>query len=385
MTGYPDALLSSPALSPVAVPIVDWRRIGVTPPHVVPHAYRGPAAPLPKADVVVITWTTAEWSALDHVFLAARTPRLPTDRDWDRRWYLYSRDAPPLPLVEATAIQAAPLPPTGPPSLLWGYYQLVEQTTAAGPLRVLVFKSGTHLQHPPGAAGVKQMTEQILQDAQPTWIYSIGTAGGARTDQRLGDVVITNAARLDLKKPQNELYQSWTGQTYSCADFASTSLLEPTQAQLLFRMSGAVAYPVYEALAELLHVRLPESASFGVDDLVDPLIQPAQLHAHKIHALKDVPLLSTDYYYIGRGDETAQYSFLEMDDAVIARSAAEANTKFAFVRNISDPIVPSATPAGVPIPDPIRAGWSGLIYENFGFHCSYNGAVVALATIAAMG
>ena len=47
------------------LPVVDWSAINAT----APTGLLLPRTKLPNADIAVITWTSAEWSALDHVFI----------------------------------------------------------------------------------------------------------------------------------------------------------------------------------------------------------------------------------------------------------------------------------------------------------------------------
>jgi hypothetical protein len=109
---------------------------------------------------------------------------------------------------------------------------------------------------------------------------------------------------------------------------------------------------------------------------------PTELHTPKALPKKGVPLLTTDYYYIATGNDAAKYSVLEMDDAVVAQVCGSKKIDYAFVRNISDPIVPAKSKSGKEIPEPVRSDWSGAIYENFGLYSSFNGALITWAAIA---
>src|SRR5262249_53726537 len=122
-----------------------------------------------------------------------------------------------------------------------------------------------------------------------------------------------------------------------------------------------------------------------LDDLLNNALRPDELGTPRVEALTDVPLLTTDFYYIASGDAADAYAFLEMDDAVIAREANRRGTRFACVRNLSEPVVRSRPGLGVPSSDPVRADWSGLIYTSFGASTSYNGALATWATIAGDG
>jgi nucleoside phosphorylase len=370
MSRYSDVVVQPQVGEWPPLPIVDWQRIGHVAPAPLPVAYQGPSAPLPKADVVVLTWTSAEWSAFDHVFLNSKTTRPKVSSDWHHNWHFYSRSAPPPTPEQAT-------------SPLWGYYQMVEIDGATGQKqRVLLFKCDSHLAHPPWFKGLAQMVKLILEDTQPKVIYSIGTAGGTRLDVRLGDTVVTNAAYIKLEKPENA-DAGINNQSFVCeGSFPATTLFSAVQQQLFFHMSNVVTYPALQSALTELHKKVPDSANFGLNDLLNDALRPEDLHDSRALPMQGTQLLTTDYYYIATGDDAAQWAVLEMDDAVIAYAAAQAGVDYAFFRNISDPLVPSLTAAGATIPEDVRDGWSGLIYQDYGFYTSFNGALTTWAAIA---
>ena len=361
--------------SSAPLPVVDWAGLGQTAPTPLPISYQGPNAPLPQADVVVLTWTSAEWSALDHVFLNSTTTRSMHDRDWQRNWHLYSRNAPPPPPGQ-----------TGSP--LWGYYQMVAITTTGGKsLNVLLLKCDSHLAHAPWYPGLAQMVTLILQDARPHLVYSIGTAGGSREDLRLGDVVITNAAYLELQLAENTTTSPVNNQGFvATGAFPPATLLSGAEAKLLFDMTQVVTTQALDYAVTQLHEQQPDSASFELSDLLNSALSPDNLHDPRAVPMPGVQLLTTDFYYIADGSaEAARWAVLEMDDAVIAYVAGLQGVNYAFVRKISDPVLPSVTSSGVTIPPDVRKRWSGLIYEQFGLYTSFNGAITTWATIAAQG
>ena len=49
---------------------VEWKRIDAEPPRPL-RLQRSEQAPLPHAPVVIVTWTEAEWAALEHVFCSS--------------------------------------------------------------------------------------------------------------------------------------------------------------------------------------------------------------------------------------------------------------------------------------------------------------------------
>jgi hypothetical protein len=167
-----------------------WCRgaIGQHPPERIEVVRQHPDDPLPEADVVILTWTSAEWSALDHVFRNSGTERYADAYDWRDDWHPYSRS------VGGFKADAK----SGP---LWGNFCMVRIRDRSGRAwRVLLFKSNSHLAHPPWIFGLSAMIQLILADTKAGCIYSIGTAGGTGESERLGDSVVTNAALLDLQR-----------------------------------------------------------------------------------------------------------------------------------------------------------------------------------------
>lgn len=270
-----------------------------------------------------------------------------------------------------------------------GLFQMVRIVDRSGrPWNVLLFKSNAHLAHSPWLDGLSAMLRCIVEDARPDRIYTIGTAGGARHDQRLGDTVLANAALLELQRPQNATSPEG-GNMYRCPTwYPSTALVGEVESQLLFRMSEIVTPQSLAALFDELKARHPDDPGLGeltLADLLNDAIRPECLRTPAIRPLKDAPLLTTDFYYIAEGNDAHAYSCLEMDDAIIAQQANRLGVRFACVRNISDPIVRRRTDRGTPISEAVRADWSGLIYSTFGLQTSYNGALATWATIAGEG
>jgi hypothetical protein len=357
------------------LPVIEWASIGQAAPRRIEIGPRRPDDPLPLADIVLETWTSAEWSALDHVFLNSDKPRRSDETEWRKAWHFFSRDV-------------GSFVPDAKSGALWGWFQMVEISDRSGrPWRVLLFKSNSHLAHPPWIEGLSAITRILLEDTNADRIYSIGTAGGARPDQKLGDSVVINCAQLELQRPQN-CQDEGNGAMYRCHSwYPASALVGEVERSLLYHMNRTVTY---EALTQIFdelkakHPGDPEVESLKLDDFLDDTIRPEALEKPVIQMLENVPLLTTDYYYIDNGSGSP-YSFLEMDDAVIAREAEHMGARYAFVRNISDPIVVRTTKAGKPIADNVRDDWSGMIYNRYGLLTSLNGALSAWATIAGEG
>ena len=355
---------------PLPLPIIDWKRIGHSAPVLIDGTYDGPSAPLPKADAVVITWTSAEWSAFDHVWVNSSSTRDPDDRDWEQAWHTYSRN---VPSGVSSGSSYAPL---------WGLYRLVDiQTSKKKTLRVLLFKCDTHLAYAPYIQGLQQITAQLIDETECSWIWSIGTAGGSRESENLGDVIITNAGHIQLQLSQN-LSSGLNNKTVKGKAFPSTKLFNTVQKHLFFDMASVATWPALEAMLDQLHHSEPASASLTLGDLVNPPLNPENLRQSNILPRDGEPLLTTDYYYIADGNNAVKYCVLEMDDSVIGYVAQQKGCKFAFARNISDPIVPNKV-KGKTIDYDIRKDWSGAIYSSFGFYTSFNGALATWAALTA--
>jgi hypothetical protein len=73
----------------------------------------------------------------------------------------------------------------------------------------------------------------------------------------------------------------------------------------------------------------------------------------------------------------AKFACVEMDDAIIARTAA-GKTAFGSIRNISDPIQNSA------LPERFQGHWGEAIYTAYGLYTSYNGAIAAWAVLSSL-
>ena len=347
------------------LPVVNWASIGATAPEIIPFDYQGPQAPLPKADIVVITWTSAEWSALDHVFVNSQTPRGPyAGTSWRNAWKLYSRSAP-----------------TSEGTDLWGYYLLISiQDKSGKDKKVILFKSETHLSHAPYIEGLTNMTKCIIEDAQPDQIFSIGTSGGPTVKTILGDVALTNSGHIKLKLKEND-WVDYNDQTFTSSFYPYTDKV-PLAEKLFIPLSTVMTPSELNYLIEKLHEEQKDSAPFGYKDLVNHPLDPANTAHPKVNEAKDIPLLTTDYYFIAEGNDSAQYAALEMDDTVIGHEAGLQNVDYCFVRNISDPVIADKAQDGTPIPDDVRNEWSSLIYETAGFYTSFNGALTTWAAIA---
>jgi len=341
----------------VALPVIDWSLVGAEKPEQISL----PDNQLPQADVAIITWTSAEWSALDHVFLNSDLERKTDDYEWREYW---------RPLTVAG--QSSPIL----------YYQNVsiKKENATDKVNVLLVKSEVHLAHSPYIKGVEQLTDLIISQSKVSTIISSGTAGGSTTEQALGDVVLTTAASIRLEKTENTSNCSYNNQTFTGTDFF-------VDGQLFDRVKNSLMMPLNTVWnttsieASVTELNKKSSTSYTADDLVNAPLVPSALSTNQIEFAGTQPLLTTDYYFIAQGSTAGKYCFLEMDDAVIAHQCQTAGIRFGFIRNVSDPVVASTDTKDKPIPEEVREDWSGIIYSLCGFYTTYNSALTCWAAV----
>jgi len=352
---------STEAISTQA-PAIDWASIGQIAPRPIDLGERSASDPLPSADIVILTWTSAEWSAMDHVFVNSGAPRSPSDDSWRSAWSSYTHNASSFSGGDSGGE-------------LWGSFQMVQIADANGaPWNVILFKSNAHLAHEPWIAGLRAMVENILADAAPRLIYSIGTAGAAQRDQQLGDAVVTNAAFLQATLPHNASDPA-NGQTFTSA-FYPTLDLEAEAEKLMFPLGDAATAKDLDGLVE----SVLGSSSVSAGDLIDGAL--TNLTAPTVHPLPGVPLNTSDDFGMAPGNGVDPYSVYEEDDAVVAEAAGLANVGYAFIRNVSDTVVPDTTTSGGAISLSVRQSWSSALYDRYGFLTAVNGAIAAWGTIA---
>ena len=370
MSRFNDIGLSTRALSEAAqLPAIDWSLVGQSAPALVSVDYSGPGSPPPKADAIVMTWTSAEWAAFDHIFVRSGKAESPSSAlPSTGSWYLYDRGAP-------SGGSGA--------SKLWGYYQLVRISTAGGGSHtVLLFKSDAHLAHPPYLTGLTKEVQDLIADVAPSRLYSIGTAGGATLAQNLGDVAITNCATCKLTLAANS-GSGDNGKTFTCANFFpnTTGLLPSVQQKLFYKLGAVATEAEWQNVLTQAKDASKSLAPYSLKDLMNAPIEPANLNAPKAVNFKGTPLLTTDTYFIAEGN-TPAYAALEMDDAIVAATASQLQIPFAFIRNISDAVIVTQDQKGKTIPEEARQAWSSAQYDHFGVYSSFNGALAAWATLA---
>jgi nucleoside phosphorylase len=325
---------------------------------------------LPEADVVVITWTVAEHEALCDV-LTPRFSRL--------KWIRYDRDF----AAKYDAQIRAGAPAKKSRSL--GSYFMTEIDNK----KVLCFKSELHLNQDGVRTGdgtatlpVKDLFLQIIKEAKPKVVLTVGTCGGIDVNHDLGDVLVTRGAKFRLQSEfkqepyANQAYKSdWALPT---THFTEAEELMDTFAQNLREPDFGPPTKRYNFTGPLLKAQANKPSIIHENGATP---------ANTIKAFH--PILSTDFFEFGTSSNAAELlqigCGLEMGDAALGLAASELVNppKWAVIRNISDPQINGDLPKGSRALN-MQAHWAVWYYEAYGYHTSVNSALATWAIIAGL-
>lgn len=342
---------------------VDWvARDPVPVPKPLPHT---PSRndPLPKADALVVTWTADEAEALARVMTPKISPKVhaPTGAG---AWYEYRRN---FDLLKGDLRTNPPwhVHPAIAGDRLGSYYM----TRIAGK-SVVVFKSELHLNQD-GSGAMREgrelplvrLIKQIIAEVSPNYFISTGTAGGTQLDCALGDVVVAVNGIFDCNDPRD-----FRTAPFNCKQFGNDWWIDD---QLFPRAQDLMA-TVTEPAIGAPHPGYPDT----------PLVSPV-LTKPAIRAFKTLPIITTDYFEFGTTTNglNKKGCAVEMDDALLAMAIADLpasqQPKYAFVRNVSDPVLNGNLEPW------LQAMWAVYYYEHFGIVTSFNSALTCWAILAA--
>ncbi len=334
-----------------SIPAVNWSAIGASAPTVISASGNS----LPAADVVVICWAEAEWAAIEHVFVSSSSSMSyssSSSSTWSD-WVKYTKDMPSIASSEDWTY--------------WGYYRLV----SINGTRVLLFKSNTHLDWP-GQSYLSTLIQQFITYSKPSLIISTGTAGGSRLTDHIGAINVTNAATM---YSSSEPSSSWP--TYTSTFQPSWNVVQKSGFSSLLYAIPATSSNL-STLAKQFNSYYDTSYAIGTLN-ADSLCTPTTLPALNNLTPNGTPLLTASTFVTANtSGDYANYSVVEMDDAVIAQVCQQNKVSFCSVRNVSDPAQNASLPSSV------QGNWGSAVYDVFGFYTSYNGAVVAWAIIEGM-
>jgi nucleoside phosphorylase len=321
-------------------------------------------APLPKADVVIVTWTVAELDALADVF----TP------EWPRaRWYRYNRH-----FEDRYRAQIRDGAPALKAQRLGSWFP-----TKVGDTSVICFKSELHLNQDGKPTGdgtatlpVKDLFAQIIEEVQPKLILTVGTSGGVAHDHDLGDVVVTRAAKFRCSSEfKNEPFNN---QTYR-SEWQIPDQFYPKAQELMQAYAPRLAEPEFG----------PPTKRYGDGPLQrsDPPNRPSILREGE-ELPEFHPILTTDFFEFGTSANNlfAEGCAVEMGDAVLGLLCDELPDppRWAIVRNLSDPMINGDLPTE-PRNLNMQTHWAVWYYEVYGYWTSVTGALATWAIVAGHG
>lgn len=256
-------------------------------------------ASLPKAEVLIVTYTTAE----SHALADTLTPGHQAE-DWNRytkNWAQFEKH-----LTERSPAKFS--------RCLASYWVTqIDQTV------VICAKSDLHLSTDDATLPIRALFKQMIEDCQPRLVITTGTAGGIGSSESLGDVLVTNTSHFDCQK------------TFGKEPFAHSQYVCAASAQLAVAENYADIGSLLDAnAAELDPVATHEPRVIGLDALQ-----------------KGEHVLTTDFFAFD--DSANSYGLrtydpdagmVEMDDAVLGLVCQEDLTNpppWLSIRNASDP------------------------------------------------
>ena len=298
---------------------------------------KGKNGRLPRADVLIVTWTVDEGHALSRVLTPGKDSRndyRPYKRNFAK---IVKKMRPGCPARNAGQLGA-----------YW-------TATIAGK-RVVVFKSDSHMSQDGPELPNIDVWAQIVDDVKPDLVITTGTAGGIGKQFEVGDVVVSPVVRFDCTaKFKKKRVDGSLIATQHFKSVTPTSTLFTT-AKKLFKTNSAQLPPdntrqpkVIRVAPNALNQSVVTTDFFGFD-------------------------ISDDHYHLrGLGD------VCEMGDAVLGlvanRLGADA-PRWVAVRNVSDPQIK----AEGTLRD--QAKLAAAIYKAFGRWSSVCSAIVCWALIA---
>ena len=249
---------------------------------------------LPRADVLVVTWTVDEGHALSRVL----TPGFDSRDDW----VAYTKN------FDEIATHMVPQAPARQAHRLGTYW-----TTSIGERTVTLFKSDSHMSQDGPDLVNAVVWKQIIEDTQPRLVISTGTGGGIGPTAEVGDVIVSRFVTFDCQ----QTFKRLDGQSYACLTATSTARLK-------------AAHELFAANQKFL----------PVDNTRSPLISVA--------TNPESGILTTDFFGFDNTANTyglqGKGALSEMGDAVLGMVANEMGTEapsYVIVRNVSDPEIDS--------------------------------------------
>ena len=296
------------------------------------------SGPLPKADVLVVTWTVDEGHALSRVLTPGKDSRN------DYLSYTHNFAA-----ISSKMRKGSPALNANRLGAYW--------TTRIGGKKVVVFKSDSHLSQdtkklPTGNGTLpnEDVWKQIIEEVNPKLVITTGTAGGIGKDCEVGDVIVSPIVRFDCLK--------WLkSEPFHDADY----------------QDGA---PKTKFFAKAKTLFKANSGQLPKDNTRPPkIVRSTELAAS---------VLTTDFFGFDTSDDHYGLKGLgdvsEMGDAVLGLVMSKIGAgapRWVAVRNVSDPQIKAEGTLRQ------QAQVAAQIYKGFGRWSTVCSAIVCWALIAA--
>jgi nucleoside phosphorylase len=284
---------------------------------------------LPACDVVIVTWTTAEATALADVL----SPGVEL-ADWTRYTFGY-QDLLPSIRKGAPAYEEHDL------ARFYGC-KIADK-------RVLLMKSDLHMSQDGPDLPVRALWKKIILETGAKLVLTTGTAGGVGDDIYLGDVIVTDTVRFDCQK-------EFKGQSFANSTYVAKRTAE-----------------VERDISELTDVNAARL----------PTADHADGHVTEMPGV----VLTTDFFAFDDAEDTyglrvyePAAAAVEMGDAVLGLVCAEdipegSVPAWAAVRNASDPQMPK----GATVEDEANA--AAKIYLDWGYVTTIGSAIACWAIV----
>ncbi len=292
------------------------------------------SGPLPRADVLLVTWTVDEGHALSRVL----TPGEDSRNDYLSYTHNFATISKKM-RKACPALQAKRL----------GAYW----TTSIGGKSVVVFKSDSHMSQDGPQLPNIDVWRQIMREVRPKLVITTGTAGGIGTQFEVGDVIVSPIVRFDCtakfkSKPFAQFHYS--SKPAKTTHFATARALFKVNAPQLPKDN----------------TRLPKIFRVGTTALSSSVV-------------------TTDFFGFDTSDNHYKLKGLgdvsEMGDAVLGLVAEDMGVdapRWLAIRNVSDPQIKAD---GLTIRQ--QAAIAAQIYKGFGRWSSVCSAITCWASIAA--
>ena len=289
--------------------------------------------PLPRADVLVVTWTVDEGHALSRVLTPGKDSR--------NDYVPYTHNYATISQKMRNGCPARELKRLG---TYW--------TTTIGKKTVVIFKSDSHMSQDGPQLPNIDVWRQIITEVQPTLVITTGTAGGIGKQAEVGDVIVSPIVRFDCLSKFKK--QPFAQEHFSSKSAKTTKF---TQAKALFK-ANAGQLPKDNTRAPKIFVVKPSGLSSSV--------------------------VTTDFFGFDTSDDHFHLQGLgdvsEMGDAILGLVAQDMGAKaprWLAIRNVSDPQIKAE--GTLKQQEQVAA----QIYKGFGRWSTVCSAITCWASIAA--